>query len=760
MKRFFDFSKRLFAAENRSAGRGRTSFGSPATRCLRLEELEDRRLLASLGVVAAPASATASPGDTCSFAANFRASESGNSSTLQLKVYFSSSLIEKYSTTDADIRTSYRDWSGVTLGDDIEDSFIPTLSVTNVFATNRYGATVLHKDTTNGDSDSRTDMYISFLWNSSSTNWTGISSLPTSNLKLFDVSLTVMTDSYSGDIVFNFVGDQYVGNWTWTSSSYLVTVDGSAPLAAPALSAATANSWSRVELQWGSVENAYGYEIRYSNERADLNEGGNPTVCSPIIGGRTTSSIVTGLEGDTTYYFQVRTLGSASGAGNSIGWSSVKSATTFSEAPTEVNVTFATERIYSDTLAGTPVATLTTVDPNTNDSFTYTIVSQKNTQNVSVTYFSIVSNQVRLSAAAAAGVYTLTVRSTDKKGNSVESAPFNLTVLQPPIASISSKQTQIQNNRICVYAGTSFLLSAENSSSVYGLAEETPFAWDFNRDGKSDATAKKLWINTLQLGTPQYDGTYSIKLTVKDAYGKTVSTTLTVEVIETPIIAVVKTDLYVGDPILRLKIDCQTSDGSAITKWVVRWGDESEGDEGETVNSLSNALLISHCYNATSTYTPSVEVTSITGKTSTLNLGMHTITIEQPALLPPAKTVSAALNTAADVAVLNGEAAADVAVFNGEAAADVAVLNGEAAAALPNDSAGEYETKSAPMAVRRKVFTDAVLAQTPEEPILPPLEAMAVDDEADWFYVVDEETPLAKESTFFDALSDDWSDLF
>jgi alkaline phosphatase len=194
--------------------------------------------------------------------------------------------------------------------------------------------------------------------------------------------------------------------------------------------------------------------------------------------------------------------------------------------------------------AGTAVATLSTTDPNSGDTFTYSLVAGDGDTNNG--FFGIAGNLLKTTAPfdfETKSAYTVRVRSTDQTGLWIErQITINVTnVNEMPVANAGGPYA--------IEAGSSLSLDASASSDPDASSGDriVSYAWDLNGDGQyadlvsAAATVTVPYAQTASLGV----GIHTIGLQVADIFGLTgtATTTMTIRDTTPPLISGVPANL-------------------------------------------------------------------------------------------------------------------------------------------------------------------------------------------------------------------------
>ncbi len=158
-----------------------------------------------------------------------------------------------------------------------------------------------------------------------------------------------------------------------------------------------------------------------------------------------------------------------------------------------------------------------------------------------------------------------------------------------------------------VQEGCSFYLSV-NGTDRDGN-EIVSYHIDLNQDGISDWSGDHFWISSRSLLKDSY-GRFYLLLAVENCLGQTSDFTfvpVTMTFIPSP---VVEKTSYRNGQILRLDISTYFYGNRSGGQWTIDWGDGTE----QTINDLSNRLIINHYYTSSVTATYNIILLMIDDK--------------------------------------------------------------------------------------------------------------------------------------------------
>jgi PKD repeat protein/Tol biopolymer transport system component len=233
-----------------------------------------------------------------------------------------------------------------------------------------------------------------------------------------------------------------------------------------------------------------GETFTFSGSNAQFNVSGNQVLVAGALTAGAQTINVTVTDSASNTYSETLTI----------------NVTTVNSAPTDINLT--PSSVAQNATAGTPVGTLTAVDPDSGETFTF---SGSNAQ------FSVSGNQVVVAGALTAGDQTIDVTVTDSAGNDyTETLTINVTTVNSAPTGISlSPDTVAQNANSGDVIGT---LSATDPDS----GETFTFSGSngqFSVSGNQVVVAGALTA-----------GTQTLDVTVTDSAGNTFTDTIDIEV--------------------------------------------------------------------------------------------------------------------------------------------------------------------------------------------------------------------------------------
>jgi uncharacterized protein YgiM (DUF1202 family) len=327
--------------------------------------------------------------------------------------------------------------------------------------------------------------------------------------------LTNGTPYYFWVAAVNSVGEGGPSASNTATPTATVTVPG-----APTLTSATAGN-TQVTLVWAAPADIgssalTGYKF-YVNT---VNTFATATGTS-VFGGSLTGTTVTGLSNGTTYYFWVAAV---NGTGEGAASTSLNAIP--SSPPTDI--TLSSNTVAENTASGTAVGTLATVDSDTGDTFTYTLVSGTgDTDNAS---FTIDSSSLKLAVSPdyeTKSSYSVRVRVTDSYSNTYEEA-FTITVTnvnETPTALALSASSVAENTASGSTVGTFSTADPDAGDTfTYALTAGT---------GDTDNTSFTIDGSALKLSfSPNYEtkSSYSVRVTVTDSATHTFSQAFTISI--------------------------------------------------------------------------------------------------------------------------------------------------------------------------------------------------------------------------------------
>jgi hypothetical protein len=276
-----------------------------------------------------------------------------------------------------------------------------------------------------------------------------------------------------------------------------------------------------LSLEWDASpsSNVGGYRVYYG-----LSSGTYPNPPDDV--GDTTTYILSDLVSGQTYFIAVTAYDDVTGTLESV-FSNEVSGT--ADAPTALAL--APTAVDENVPPGTTVGTFTTTDPNTGDTFTYTlVVSDGNTDN---TAFTIVGNALQVTASPdfeTQSSYAIRVRTTDQGGlfieqdftvtiNGLNEAP---TAIAPTSVNVA-ENTDTSSGLSVATLGTTDIDAGETFSyAIQGGADAASFAI-----GGAGSDELMLTAGVLDFET---QGSYVVVVRVTDSGANTRDETITVNV--------------------------------------------------------------------------------------------------------------------------------------------------------------------------------------------------------------------------------------
>jgi hypothetical protein len=233
------------------------------------------------------------------------------------------------------------------------------------------------------------------------------------------------------------------------------------------------------------------------------------------------------FDNTSTLYGSIAAKGNITFKGKTtVVWAPIHS---LNQAPT--NLVLSSSSVVENSLASSVIGTLSTADPDTNNTFTYSLVT--GTGDIDNTVFSVAGNQLKINTSPdfeAKSSYSVRVRTTDQGGLSYDQAfTVSITNLNEAPTDIALSITSIpENTPIGTIIGT---LSAtdpdQNDTQQYSLVPGT---------GATDNVAFAIVGNQLQLQTTPNFAThpsYSIRVKATDAGGLSTEKVLSLTVLDT-----------------------------------------------------------------------------------------------------------------------------------------------------------------------------------------------------------------------------------
>jgi hypothetical protein len=195
---------------------------------------------------------------------------------------------------------------------------------------------------------------------------------------------------------------------------------------------------------------------------------------------------------------------------------------------TSISFTPSTTLVLNTSSSGSSLGTLSTTDPNANQTFTYKVLTNTSLFQIGSDGSSITTATTNITA----GAYTVSVQVTDKLGLTLTSN-VSVTVYQLP--SITS-------------TGTTFTVGASSTSytlSTTGYPSPSSFKIDSGTvpSGLKFDTSTGTFSGTANTGT---GGQYTLKITATNTAGNSSSTTFVLTVNETPSVTSTGTTFTVG----------------------------------------------------------------------------------------------------------------------------------------------------------------------------------------------------------------------
>jgi hypothetical protein len=333
---------------------------------------------------------------------------------------------------------------------------------------------------------------------------------------------------------------------------------------------------------------------------------------------------------------------------------------------TPTNISLAGSAVAENQPVGTVVGTLSTTDPDTGDTFTYSLVTGTgSTDNGS---FTISGNQLKTAALfdyEAKNAYAIRLRTTDQ-GSLTYEKTFTISV-----TNVNEMPTAMTGGPYRIDTNTSLPLNASASTDPdLGSGDVLTYAWDINNDGVwTDATgvnptvAYSTLINTLHLAGA---GVYTIGLKVTDSSGLNSTATTTLYVYDNQPVAVLTVNPSMVAPMQQVTLDGSGSyHGRPIDHAIVKyeWDFDGNGttDYTETAASAPDGAFdgkVRYAYPTFGTFNARLTVTDNDG-TPKIAYATRVVSVNQGNHAPIAAAGGPYLINQGSSVTFNGSASTD-----------------------------------------------------------------------------------------------------
>lgn len=202
------------------------------------------------------------------------------------------------------------------------------------------------------------------------------------------------------------------------------------------------------------------------------------------------------------------------------------------------------------------------------------------------------------------GTYEVSLTVYDKDGNT-DSTTLELTVIEegePPVPSISTTPAAAGG---VVSGSVPFEVDFDASGSKDPEDDIVDYEWDFDNDGVIDATGDTSTYSFEEIGT------YETRLVLTDSVGNVEETTISVEVNEQGVVAILESDLSNGEVPLTVRFDASgsTYKEGDIASYEYNFGDGSE--------SYVGGSTVTYKYTDVGTFSVSLTVVATDGNKDT-----------------------------------------------------------------------------------------------------------------------------------------------